>query len=55
MSKEVFIIDTETGEGMSDAINYFKRKLIESSKIPYKYFKSYSRRERKRKIKNLFE
>lgn len=29
--------------------------FIKSSKIPYKYFKSYTRRERKRKIKNLFK
>jgi len=35
-------------------VEYFQRKLIESSGIPSEYFKSYSRRERKRKIKNLF-
>lgn len=35
-------------------VEYFQRKLIESSQIPPEFFKSYSRRERKRKIKNLF-
>jgi len=50
----IFTIDTESGDGMKEAVEYFQWKLIESSKIPSEYFKSYSRRERKRKIKNLF-
>lgn len=50
----IFTIDTESGDGMNEAIEYFRRKLIESSKIPPGFFKSYSIRERKKKIKNLF-
>lgn len=51
-TSNIYTINTETGEGMSEMIEYFRQLMIKSSKIPSTYFnnKNMTRRNKINKI-----